>query len=461
MQDRWPVKSLSQVASAFDVQPLQFGDPRYVDITAGRDSDQLAHLRRCLFEYDERDGRFAKIAFTGHRGSGKSTELLRLEHDLSDRFTSLHLEAENGLRKDYDYTFFFLWLADELARKFEEDGMPLGTKLVEDVANWFAETALVDVTTVKSQIEADAEASTQGKAGFYWFSLKMLARLKSMVLGSIERRTEIRQRLQNRADELIDRVNLLLDDARRILKAANKPANMLIVVDNLDRLEPEAIEPLFFRNGDFLKLPRAHLIYTVPIATVVAPNRISQVFEQNFTFPMVKVRAQNGKRFSHGIGALVSLIERRANPDDVFTSKRVIQDLADRSGGSVRDLMRLVQYASRSALTDGKPKIDKASVTEAALTVQQEFERLLIPGGVYYPLLARIHLAKHDAFDTSNPEQVEAYRKFFSELLLNGSVLEYDGGENWYDVHPLIQNVKAFKKALDDARKPTNISEPH
>jgi KAP family P-loop domain len=461
MQDRWPVRSLSQVASAFDVQPLQFGDPRYVDITAGRDSDQLAHLRRCLFEYDERDERFAKIAFTGHRGSGKSTELLRLEHDLSDRFTSLHLEAENGLRKDYDYTFFFLWLADELARKFEEDGMPLGTKLVEDVANWFAETALVDVTTVKSQIEVDAEASTQGKAGFYWFSLKMLARLKSMVLGSVERRTEIRQRLQNRADELVDRVNLLLDDARRILKAANKPANMLIVVDNLDRLEPEAIEPLFFRNGDFLKLPRAHLIYTVPIATVVAPNRISQVFEQNFTFPMVKVRAQSGKRFSHGIGALVSLIERRANPHDVFTSKRVIQDLADRSGGSVRDLMRLVQYASRSALTDEKPKIDKASVTEAALTVQQEFERLLIPGDVYYPILARIHLAKRDAFDISNPEQVEAYRKFFSELLLNGSVLEYDGGENWYDVHPLIQNVKAFKKALDDARSSTNFSEPH
>jgi hypothetical protein len=444
MQDRWPVKSLSQVAAAFDLQPLKSGDPRYVDVTAGRGSDQLAHLRRCLHEYDERDNRFAKIAFTGHRGSGKSTELLRLEHDLSDRFTSLHLEAENGLRQDYDYTFFFLWLADEVARKF-------------------AEVTLDDVKTVKSQISFETEASTEGKAGFYWFSLKLFARLKSMVLGSVERRSEIRQRLQNRSSELVDRVNQLLDEARFVLKAANRPANLLIVVDNLDRLEPEAIEPLFFRNGEFLKLPRAHLIYTVPIATVVAPNRISLVFEQNFTFPMVKVRSLGGKRFSRGIDALVKLIEHRADLDEVFTSKNVIRDLADRSGGSVRDLMRLVQYASRSALSDGKLKIDKASVTDAARSLQQEFERLLIPGGIYYPVLARIHLAKRDAFETSrdiDPEQVEAYRKFFSELLLNGSVLEYDGGENWYDVHPLIQKVKAFAKALDDAKGPTRASEP-
>ncbi|HKI19656.1 MAG TPA: hypothetical protein VKA15_17345, partial [Isosphaeraceae bacterium] len=144
------MKSLSQVAMAFDLQPLESGDPRYVDITAGRGSDQLAHLRRCLLEYDEQENRFAKIAFTGHRGSGKSTELLRLEQDLSNRFTSLHLEAENGLRKDYDYTFFFLWLADELARKFANDGLPLGKPLVDDVANWFAEVTLHDVNTVKS-----------------------------------------------------------------------------------------------------------------------------------------------------------------------------------------------------------------------------------------------------------------------------------------------------------------------
>ena len=140
------------------------------------------------------------------------------------------------------------------------------------------------------------------------------------------------------------------------------------------------------------------------------------------------------------------------------------RNLAELSGGSVRDLMRLVQYASRVALADDKSKIDKPSVTDAAWSLQQEFERMLIPGGVYYPLLARIHLTRQDAFQLASdvdPTNVQAYRTFFSEFLLNGSVLEYDGGENWYDVHPLIQNVKAFQKALNDAQAQTTDTAAH
>jgi tetratricopeptide (TPR) repeat protein len=272
------------------------------------------------------------------------------------------------------------------------------------------------VEKISNEVKVETQASAEGKAGVPgWLSVRLLARLTAMALGSVERRKEIRLRLQNRSSELIDRINELLDDARRVLSEAGRAANLLVVVDNLDRLEPEAIEPLFFRNGDFLKKPRAHVIYTIPIATVVAPNRISMVFEQNFTFPMVKVRSHAGNRFSRGIDALARLMEHRAEINAVFKSVAVGRDLAELSGGSVRDLMRLVQYASRAALADDKSQIDKPSVTDAARSLQQEFERMLIPGGVYYPLLARVHLTKQDAFSTveeADPAKVEAYRKY-------------------------------------------------
>ncbi len=374
MHEFHPATRLSEVAVAFDAQPLEAGDPRYVNITAGRGSDQLNHLRRCLLEYDERDNRFAKIALTGHRGGGKSTELLRLEHELKDRFTSLHLYAEDNFRRDYDYTYLFLWLVEELVGKFVSEKMPLETKLVDAVANWFGEVSLHQEEWVKEQAALETEASAEGKTGLpWWLSLRIFARLTSILQGSVEHRKEIRLRLQNRSRELVNRVNLLLDDARRVLKEAGRPSNLLVVVDNLDRLEPEAIEPLFFRNGDFLKEPRAHVVYTVPIATVVAPNRISMVFEQNFTFPMVRVRTPGNKRFTRGIEVMVTLIQHRAEIDAVFQSRKVADELAKLSGGSVRDLMRLVQSASRVALAGSKSKIDKASVMQAARDLQQEF----------------------------------------------------------------------------------------
>ena len=89
---------------------------------------------------------------------------------------------------------------------------------------------------------------------------------------------------------------------------------------------------------------------------------------------------------------------------------------------------------------------------------QLDFERLLIPGRVYYPLLAQIHHTKADGFNDLNgvdPEKAQTYREFFSQFLFNGSVLEYNGERMWYDVHPVIQEIEAFKKALADVQRPS------
>ena len=78
------------------------------------------HLR----DFDVAENRFAQIAFTGHRGSGKSTELYRLEHDLNDRFFPLHLFIDDSLLRDCDYTDLMLWLVDALARQAQQLGDP-------------------------------------------------------------------------------------------------------------------------------------------------------------------------------------------------------------------------------------------------------------------------------------------------------------------------------------------------
>jgi hypothetical protein len=72
MREFHPASRLSEVTVVVDPQPLESGDPRYVDMAAGRETDQLQRLRLCVEDYDARSNRFAKIGFTGHRGSGKS-----------------------------------------------------------------------------------------------------------------------------------------------------------------------------------------------------------------------------------------------------------------------------------------------------------------------------------------------------------------------------------------------------
>jgi hypothetical protein len=207
-----PAQSLTEVAAQATLEPLPLGDPRYVDLSTGRDTKELRQLRLHLEDQRGRENRFAKVAFTGHRGSGKSTELLRLEHELAGRFFPLHLYVDEKLLRDLDYTDLLLWLVDSLTREFANADMPLDRGLVDDVAEWFAEVAEEDVTTLKSGLTAEAEIEGSAKLGLFAASLKIIARLKSMVSGSLERRETIRRKLQHYGSDLIARVNGLLDN---------------------------------------------------------------------------------------------------------------------------------------------------------------------------------------------------------------------------------------------------------
>lgn len=448
---------LEQVAACVTLEPLESGDPRYVDTSKGRDTKELKKLRLHLGDTDASKNHFAKVAFTGHRGCGKSTELLKLEHDLSERFTCLHLYVDDNLIRDCDYTDLMLWLVDSLTREFADLGMPLDTGLVDDVVGWFAERTFEKVEAVKSELTLEAEAKGEAKAGFYWLSLKLLARLKSALVGSVERRKVIRQTLQSYSSDLIKRVNLLLDNAQSVLEKNGRTPDLLIVQDNLDRLPVEIGRRLFFDNGDLLKSLRAHVIYTVPIAMVLAPWNIDRVFPHTFTMQMVKTHKSDDQEFQPGLTALTALVAQRVNVDSIFTSHEVLHYLARNSGGSVRDLMRLVDYAQLSARVDEKKKIDEASAKEAVKKLRLDFERLLIPGQVYYPLLAQVHRTKGDGLTAeplTKPEDVKAAREFFSQLFFNGSVLEYNGEKTWYDVHPAVWEIEEFKNAYKRLTSP-------
>lgn len=458
-------RRLSEVAKAVDLAPLESGDPRYVDIAEGRGGpDELEQLRICLREYSAADNRFAKVAFTGHRGSGKSTELLRLEHELkvSGRFTPLRYYVEEALINDLDYTDLFLWLTDELVRKFADERMPLNASLAGDVARWFAEVTLEQTEQVKSEIGMEFGGGAEAKAGWFGTGLNVFAKLKSMVVGSVDRRKVIRRNLQSNSADLIQGFNLLLDNARKTLSDHGQPPDLLIVVDNLDRVPPKVSETLFFQNGDLLKQPRAHFIYTVPVAIAMAPDNLGLVFDNVFPLTMIKVRDAKGKSVKLGLDALVRAVGKRVDIDAIFDKPTVVRRLAEWSGGSVRDLMRLVQGAQRAARAKHLEKIDLVSAKLALKRIRLDFERLLIPSWVYYPLLAKVHLTKADppsTFRNADVAKVQYDREFFRHLLFNGSALEYGNDRVWYDVHPVIQEIEAFKKALADAETAAEIQE--
>jgi len=461
---RDPAQSLLESSTRLELSPLGPDDPRYVSLTEGRATKELIELEEVLRNAVRAPGAYAKCAFVGARGSGKSTYLLHLERELEDEglFTPVHIYLDPSLESDCDYSDIYLWIGDQIARAFEDAGHPLDEQVLSDFSLWFADKAFTDASQWKKEIGLEASAETKANTGIPGiFSLKLLARLKSMIVGSETSRKEIRKRVQNYATELQGLMDNLLDHAREVLKEAGKPQRLLIVQDNLDRIRPrEEAQRLFDYGGEMLVSINADIIFTAPVAMNLAPVDIGRIFPHVTTMPNVKVRLRDGELHQAGIDTLVKLIDRRISIDLVFESEEVARYLAEKCGGSVRDLIRLLNSAQLKAQVAQKERVDQESAVEAVRKLSINFSRLLFPESVFYPILAEIHLSKNRYAvpeTEATREAVQDARDFFAELIGNGSVLEYNGDDSWYDVHPAVCDTDKFKDALTqviESRRP-------
>jgi len=105
-----PATTLREAYQATDPRPLQSGDPYFVDLASARGSAATVRLRQMIENCAP--GNYSPIAFSGHRGSGKSTELRQLEQALGPSCFMLYLDVNEFLdAADVDYTDLFLLIS--------------------------------------------------------------------------------------------------------------------------------------------------------------------------------------------------------------------------------------------------------------------------------------------------------------------------------------------------------------
>jgi hypothetical protein len=100
-----------------------------------------------------------------------------------------------------------------------------------------------------------------------------------------------------------------------------------------------------------------------------------------------------------------------------------------KSGGSLRELMRLIQ---ESCLETMGGKIDAAAVDKTIVNVRTELTRPMPQ--TYFAELAKIHQSKQTD-NTQDQRRILFYRY----------ALEYNG-DRWVDVHPLIYGMPEFQR---------------
>lgn len=445
-----PATTLQEAAERLRAFPLTEQAHDYVDLSAARGSNCLAQLRSRLRECAASGTTRGHLAFVGHRGSGKSTELLRLEKDISHSFFPIHLYLDASLEMDADYPELLLWMVEGVAEKLKEASVPFDTKHLDAVGKWFCEVTKLDTETITKEVGIETQVS--GSVGFSFAGLgaKIIAKLKSAIKGSKDYREEVREKVKKSGDELITVINSFLTAATEALAAAQKPSHLLIVQDNLDRLSREAALRIFRDGGETIQRVEALCIWTPPVGSQLSPFQLPRLFE-HFEMPMISVRRRDGSVNSTAVKALTDVIAARMDIPLLFATKSLVRDLILLSGGSVRELLRLTTNARLNARAEDRDRIAKADVAATAKGAAIALQNGLMPNNVYFPILAEISVHKNFEADLDGgytPERVDARREFFHGLIAEGAVFAYNGDDSWWDVHPVLHVLKDFQKSL-------------
>jgi len=420
--------NLDEVYRACDPdRPLSAMDERYVDLSGVRGTNVIAKtISRSISRCDSLH--FHQQLLTGHRGSGKSTELLRLKAELEvQKLFVIYIDAEELLDLvDLNYLDVLLSIAKETESVLRKQGIMLNDTLLENLSAWFSER----VVEKSESNEMSGALSAQAEAGANIpFFAKLMTRITAEIKSASSRRTTTRQKLKQELAVFIEKLNVLIDDARNKVRQSGYK-DVVLIVDGLEKMHYDLLddkksthEHLFVVHAEQLKAPRCHIVYTMPISLVYNAN-LGNDFDNILVIPMVKTNAE-------GMDCLRQVIAKRVDIGKTFEQVELVDRLTRLSGGVMRDLMRLIRLATD---TD-EEKISAKEISYAETTLIREYDRLL-----------RDDEFEHVKWVRENHRV--AGEEVYARMLNLRLILEYQNGERWADLHPAVLEISWVKKRL-------------
>ena len=417
-------------------------DKYYEPLEKVRNTQAVQNIGTAL-DFSE-PGEFEKILFTGHQGCGKSTELRKLQRQLEQEYFVIYVEATNELDiNDIEYTDIYLIVIQKVATELHKLGLKLRPDLLKSFEDWFKEIIQEDEKSVESTVNLQASGSVGGEIPFF---MKLLLKFQSQLKGGSKHKTVIRNKLEKDFSRLQTDINLLLKDAFDKLKTKlpKREKGFLLIFDNLDRVSPTISNHLFFDYANQLKSLQITIIYTVPIAVVYSAKNLNNSFGNPNIMPMVNIYEKSDKvdldYNDKGIEALIILLRKRIDLEQVFANLEDLKSLIRASGGHIRQLMRMTAIACLTAGSRGHNQVELEDITYAIKQEQFDFERRLLLE--HYPILARVCRSK----DINRDEVGQI-------LLSNTAVLEYNGSSRWNYINPVVKKTIAFQEALEEVIK--------
>lgn len=423
-------KTLDEATKLLDPRPLDFAHPHPQGAQVASDPGFYAPPPPQLDGNNKLPGpmekiqrkllggtREVKLFLSGHVGSGKSTELSRLamRKEIREKFTVVMLRFEEHEWSTLDTAQVLFRIAAALYEAFK-------TRLPAD-GNWKKKlTALND-----SVFQPMGLRATDGSVALE-FDL-VIFKLKQDLKFSEKARKQFRDYGETQRTLLPDFIQALADDIEEVLSKTDEPGELLVIVDDLDKVRgADQQTDIFDTNlNTLLGLP-LRVVYTLPTSVRFAPSRADLRQNVAHLFPIRVLRRApeiydpEAAWYDERFGFFQALVAQRLEPH--LIEPEAIRLAALYAGGVLRDFFRLLREGVMLAQYNELPLLDPVMLRYALKDA-----RLNEAIGLYdadYEALASVH--------RTNRLPTAEDRRYLDLSL----VIECHNGEPWFEANPLL-----------------------
>jgi hypothetical protein len=356
-----------------------------------------------------------KFYFSGHRGCGKSTELLHLM--ASSHIRSKYWPLNFSIREeadiiDLDFLDILLAIGGRMYRVYRRRGGELPPDLLESLNGWRGKVEKEIRTVLTHNVNGEVSASLD----LFFLNAGMKMKLEPAT------RIELRQVIEKDITGLIAVINTI---AGAIYKREKRMP--LILIDDLDKPDLEHARAIFHDRREIMMQPECAIVYTVSSALFYS-KEFDAIRDQAIFLPNINLHPPREPDMQDEIGfaTMREFVETRMKPSMIETS--ALETAITYSGGVFREMARIMRASLGRTRRRGGKQIEHADVEMAATEIRNEYRRILDKNDLNF--LRKIH--EHNKLE---------YNDRLRPLLQLLAILEYRNSENWCDIHPVLRRL--------------------
>lgn len=405
-------------------QPIGPEDPRYIPLYEDSELTGADPVELMARSIEWTPGQSVQL-LSGYRGTGKSSELRRLERRLRDNgYFVIHCDIEEylNLSVPVDISDFLMAISGAFSDAIEHLDLP-----GEPLRFWDSLGELL------GRIEFNG-ISTTLRAGVVSATIK--ANLKS----DPSFKVRLQEHMAGHLGSLVHEVHGFFERCVSALRDWNgNGREAVFLVDSIEHFRgtlvnvgdvQSSVETLFVSHAERLHLPHLHVVYTVPPYLKVRYSNVGSLYEPGglHVLPALKLKCLEGVVVPQGYDAMASVVEARGDWNRLLGDRSALNRLVRYSGGHLRDLLRLLAEVLRRAT---ELPVSDGTVDAAINQLRTEFLPIADSGARWLASIAQSHRTA-----LAKTEDLPDLARFFDTHL----ALCYRNGDEWYDVHPLISD---------------------